>query len=214
MLSIALGQNRRYTILAISALDWFTIKVPFQIARADVHDAPQHLVTFATDICSRNLIIVPIFTSLGQNFPKSEDSYIARALHVHSAPQHPVSWANEKQSLNCISALNFASLAQSFLKVKVLIHMHSARALHVHHAPHHQMACTIELRSLNFISVPKLVSIAQSFLKPEDPYQINLFGPGARSLHLKGTLTTKACMLGKHTCNLQVWHQPRVPCGL
>ena len=188
--------------------------MPFQFARAHVHDAPQHLVTFAIDFRSQNSIVVPIFTSLGQNFPKSEDSHIARALHVHSAPQQPVSWTNEKHSLNCISALNFASLSQSFLKVKALMHMHSARALHVHHAPHHQMACTIELRSLNSISVPNLVSIAQSFLKPEDPIQINLFCPGARSLHLTGTVTTKTYMLGKHTCNQQVWHQQRVPSGL
>ena len=40
---------------------------------------------------SWNLIIVPIFTSLGQNIPKSEDSHIARLLHVHIAPQHPKS---------------------------------------------------------------------------------------------------------------------------
>ena len=76
------------------------------------------------------------------------------------------------------------------------------------------MACTIVLRSLNSISVPNLVSIGQSFLKPENPSQINFSGPGARSLHVTGTATTKAYMLGKHTCNLQVWHQPRVPCGL
>ena len=34
----------------------------------------------------RGLIIVPIFALLGQNFSKSEDPHIARALHVHSAP--------------------------------------------------------------------------------------------------------------------------------
>ena len=28
--------------------------MPFQFARAHVHDAPQHLVTFAIDICSQN----------------------------------------------------------------------------------------------------------------------------------------------------------------
>ena len=71
------------------------------------------------------------------------------------------------------------------------MHMHSARAQHVHYAPHHQMVCTIELRSLNSISVPNLVSIAQSFLKPEDPSQINLSGPGARSLHRTRTVTKK-----------------------
>ena len=36
-----------------------------------------------------DLIIVPNFTSLCQNFPKSEDSHVARVLHVHIAPQHP-----------------------------------------------------------------------------------------------------------------------------
>ena len=106
----------------------FTTKVPFQFPRAHVHDAPQHLVTFAIDICSQNLIIVPIFTSLCQNFQKSEDSHIARALHVHSAPRHPVSWTNEKHSLNCISMPSFASLDQSFPKVKVPVQIHSARA--------------------------------------------------------------------------------------
>ena len=65
-------------------------KVPFQFARAHVHDAPQHLVTFAIDICSQNLIIVPIFTSQCQNFRKSEDSHIARALHVHSCILTPL----------------------------------------------------------------------------------------------------------------------------
>ena len=94
------------------------------------------------------------------------------------------------------------------------MHIHSARAMHVHYVPYHEMTCTIELRSLNSISVPNLVSIGQNFLEPEDPSQINFSGPGARSLHLKGTVTTKVYMLGKHTCNLQVWHQPRVPCGL
>ena len=47
--------------------------------------APQHLVTFAIDICSRKLIIVTIFTSLlGQKFPeiRGPTAYtsIARAL--------------------------------------------------------------------------------------------------------------------------------------
>ena len=168
--------------------------MPYQFAPAHVHDAP-HLVTFATDIYSRNLIIVPIFTSLGQNFPKSEDSHIARALHVHSAPQHPVPGTNEKHSLNCISALNFVSLAQSFPKIKVPMHMHSARAWHLHYVPYYEMTCTIEVRSLNSISVPNLVSIGQNFLDPEDPSQINFSGPGARSLHLTGTVTTKTYRL-------------------
>ena len=78
----------------------------------------------------------------------------------------------------------------------------------------HEMTCTIELRSLNSICVPNLVSIAQNFLEPEDPSQINFFVPVARSLHLKGTVTTKAYMLEKHACDLQVWHQRRVPSGL
>ena len=108
---------------------------------------------------------------------------------------------------------SFASLAQSFPKVKVPMHIHSARAQHVHYVPYHEMTCTIELRSLNSISVPNLVSIGQNFLEPEDPSQINFSGPGARSLHLKGTVTIKAYMLGKHTCSLQVWHQRCVPSG-
>ena len=94
------------------------------------------------------------------------------------------------------------------------MHMVCARAQHVHYAPHHQKACTIELRSLNSISVPNLVSIAQRFLKAEDPSQINFSGPGACSLHPTGTVTTNTYRLGWHTYNLQVWHQPRVPCGL
>ena len=102
--------------------------MPYQFARAHVHDVSQHLVTFATDICSRNLIIVPIFTSQGQNFPKAEDLHIAHALHVHSAPQHPVSWTNEKHSLNCISAPSFDFRADRFPKVKVSMHVQSARA--------------------------------------------------------------------------------------
>ena len=58
------------------------------------------------------------------------------------------------------------------------------------------------------------MSIALSFLKPEDPSQINFSGPGTRSLQLTGTVTTKVYMLGKHACDLQVWHQRRVPSGL
>ena len=65
-------------------------KVPYQFARAHVLHAPHHLVTFAINICSRKLIIVPIFTSLlGQSFPKSEDPQPTRTLHEHYAPQQP-----------------------------------------------------------------------------------------------------------------------------
>ena len=93
----------------------FTAKVFFQFARAHVVHAPHHLVTFAIDICSRKLIIVPIFTSLlGQSVPNSEDSKRACALHVDYAPQQPKSCTNEKHSLNCISVPNFASPGQSF----------------------------------------------------------------------------------------------------
>ena len=63
----------------------FTAKVPYQFARAHVLHALHHLVTLAIDICSQILIIVPIFTSLCQNFPKSGDSHSARALHMYSA---------------------------------------------------------------------------------------------------------------------------------
>ena len=90
--------------------------------------------------------------------------------------------------------------------------MQSARAMHVHYAPHHEMTCTIELRSLNSICVPNLVSIAQNFLEPEDPSQINFSSPGARSLLLTGTVTTKAYMLD--VCDLQVWHRRCPPFGL
>ena len=76
------------------------------------------------------------------------------------------------------------------------------------------MACTIELRLSNSISVPNLVSIAQNFLEPEDPYQISFSPTGARNLHPTRTATTKTYMLGKHACDLQVWHQRRVPSGL
>ena len=75
------------------------------------------------------------------------------------------------------------------------MHMHSARAYHLHYVPYHEMTCTIELRSLNPISVANLVSIGQNFLEPEDPSQINFSSPGARSLHLIGTVTTKAYIL-------------------
>ena len=73
---------------------------------------------------------------------------------------------------------------------------------------------SIELRSLNSISVPNLVSIAKNFLEPEDPSRINFSGLVARSLHLTRTATTKTYMLGKHACDLQDWHQRRVPSGL
>ena len=63
----------------------FTANVPYQFARAHVLHALHHLVTFAIDICSQNLTILPIFTSLCQNFPKSGDSHIARATHVQYA---------------------------------------------------------------------------------------------------------------------------------
>ena len=178
--------------------------MPYQFARAHVHDAPQHLVTFATDICSRNLITVPIFTSLGQSISKSEDSQRVSALHVHYAPQHPRSCIIKKYSLNCISVPNFALLAQSFPKVKALMHMDSARAQHVHHAPHHQMACTIELRSLNSISVPNLVSIAESFLKPKDPGQ-KVFRPWRVQLAPHTNGTPKDFKLVRYACDLRVW---------
>ena len=73
------------------------------------------------------------------------------------------------------------------------------------------MTHTIELRSLNSISVPNLVSIAKNFLEPEDPSRINFSGLVAGSLHPTRTATTKTYMLGKHACDLQVWHQRRVP---
>ena len=76
------------------------------------------------------------------------------------------------------------------------------------------MTHTIELRSLNSISAPNLVSIAKNFLDPEDPSRINFSGLVARSLQPKRTATTKTYMLGKHACDLQVWHQRRVPSGL
>ena len=57
-------------------------------------------------------------------------------------------------------------------------------------------------------SLPNLVAISQNFLNPEDPSQMNFAGPGTRSLHRTGTVTTKACLLGKHTCYLHDWHQP------
>ena len=63
----------------------FTANVPYQFARAHVLHALHHLVAFAIDICSQNLTILPIFTSLCQNFPKSGDSHIARATHVQYA---------------------------------------------------------------------------------------------------------------------------------
>ena len=147
----ALGQNRRYTYhfgnFSIGLC--FTAKVPFQYARALLHDAPHHLVSFTIDLHSWSLTGVPISTSQAQSISKSEDSWCARALHVHYAPQRPRSCIIEKHSLNCISVPNFVLLAQSFPKVKALLHMHNARAQHVHYAPHHQMACTNELRSLN-----------------------------------------------------------------
>ena len=65
----------------------------------------------------------------------------------------------------------------------------------MHYAPYQEMTCTIELRSLNSISVPNFVSIAQIFLEPEEPSRINFSGPGARSLHRTGTVTTKAYRL-------------------
>ena len=106
----------------------FTTKVSCQFACAHVLHAPHHLVTLAIDISSRNVIIVPIFTSLGQIFPKSEDSQRARALHVHYAPQQPKSCTIEWHSLNCISAPNFTLLAQRFPKVKVPMYVQCSRA--------------------------------------------------------------------------------------
>ena len=69
------------------------------------------------------------------------------------------------------------------------------------------MMTTIELHSLNSISAPTLVSIEQNFLEPEDPSRINLSGPGARSLHTTGTVTTKVHTSSQYICDLQLWHQ-------
>ena len=106
----------------------FTTKVPFQFARAPVHDAPYHLVSFTIDLHSWSLIGVPISASLAQCISKAEVHQRARALHVHNAPQHPASCTYEKHPSNYISALNFASLGQSFPKVKAPMQIHSARA--------------------------------------------------------------------------------------
>ena len=89
-----------------------------------------------------------------------------------------------------------------------------ARAYHVHCALCHETTCIIELRSLNSISVPNLVSISKNFLEPEDPSRINFSGLVARSLHPTRTATTKTYILGKHACDLQVWHQRCIPSGL
>ena len=62
--------------------------------------------------------------------------------------------------------------------------------------------------------LPNLVSIAKNFLEPEYPSRINFSGLVARSLHPTRTATTKTYMLGKHACDLQVWHQRSVPSGL
>ena len=56
----------------------FTTNVPFQFARAFVHDAPHHLVSFTIELLSLNLIIVPIFTSLRRRFVQR-----SRCVHVH-----------------------------------------------------------------------------------------------------------------------------------
>ena len=69
----------------------FTRKAPMKVARAHVHDAPHHLVSFTIDLHSWSLIGVPISTSLAQSISKSEDYQRARAFHVHNAPQHPKS---------------------------------------------------------------------------------------------------------------------------
>ena len=106
----------------------YTTEVPFQFARAHVHDASHHLVSFTIDLYSWSQIGVPSSTLLAQSISKSEDYQRARELHVHIAPQHPKSCTNEKYSLNCISVPSFVSLAQSFPKVKVPMHVQSARA--------------------------------------------------------------------------------------
>ena len=49
----------------------FRRKVPYQIARAHVHDAPQHLVSFTIEMHSWNLIIVPFFALLRSKFPEN-----------------------------------------------------------------------------------------------------------------------------------------------
>ena len=90
--------------------------MPFQFARALLHDAPHHLVSFTIDLHSWSLTGVPISTSQAQSISKSEDSWCARALHVHYASQRPRSCIIEKHSLNCISVPNFVLLAQSFPK--------------------------------------------------------------------------------------------------
>ena len=148
--------------------------MPFQFARALLHDAPHHLVSFTIDLHSWSLTGVPISTSQAQRISKSEDSWCARALRVHYTPQRPRSCIIEKHSFNCISVPNFVLLAQSFPKVKALLHMHSARAKHVHYAPHHQMACTKEIRSLNSLSPAHCVD-SSKFPKTGGPFSNKLF---------------------------------------
>ena len=67
---------------------------------------------------------------------------------------------------------------------------------------------------LEFYQCTKFGVDSSKFPRTGGPLSNKLFGLVARSLHPTRTATTKTYMLGKHACDLQVWHQRRVPSGL
>ena len=88
---------------------------------------PHHLVIFAIDICSRNLTIVPMLISLGQNFPKSEDSHIA---HI---AQWILSWYSTR--VTCEFGLSDSHRLTSRGAQKFLVDLHAAARATCHVPP-------------------------------------------------------------------------------
>ena len=182
----------------------FTRKTPMKVARAPLARCTPPSCVVHCRIAIMEFNHSPNFHIARSKFPEIRGfAYCTRVARAHCTitPQvmhHRIAFVEQYQ------CTKFRVPSLKFLESKVPREIHSARAMHVHYVPYHQMACTIELRALNSISAPNLVSIAENFLEPEDPSQINFSGPGARSLHLTGTVTTKAYMLGKRTFDLQL----------
>ena len=140
LLSIALGQNRRYTEFGVAKIK-FNKGFVFlrQRCLSNLHvrtctcHAPQHLVTFAIDICSQNLTIDkhdPNFHIAMSKFPEIRGlAYCTRVARAQCIIT-PLVIHQRKALVELYHSYvpSFASLAQSFPKVKVPMHMHSARA--------------------------------------------------------------------------------------
>ena len=181
MLSIALGQNRRHSYS--SAVDLFSRQRCLSSCTCACARCTPPSCVVQHQLTLMELNHCPNFHIARSKFPEIRGlSYCARVARA----QCTITPVDMHHGIALVELYQCTRFRVASSKVP-----ESEDAYAVHCAPCNEITCTIESRSLNSISVPNLVSIVQSFLKPEDPSQINFSGPGARSLHLTGTVTTK-----------------------